>query len=303
MTDLPAVWNGLLAFIDTFRVPLTILLTVAIAVVARLVLLATNRRVVRNIIDRYHKNTSGGEADEGSPVVATRLVQRTRTIGTVLDNIVTWAIVGIASIIVLQELGVGVTAIIASAGIVGAALGFGAQNVVKDMLNGLFMVFEDQLGVGDVVDLGPASGIVENVGVRVTTLRDVNGTVWYVRNGEIMRVGNLSQGWARVVLDLAIPYEADVDEVQRILLQAATTMAESEQWRTKVLEAPAIWGLQSISADALVVRLVMKTVTSARDDAARALRREIKLALDAAGVQLPPVNSVVVNAQIIADSK
>jgi small-conductance mechanosensitive channel len=303
MTDLPAVWNGLLAFIDTFRGPLTILLTVVIAVVTRLVLLATNRRVVRNIIDRYNKNKSAGETDEGSPVVATRLVQRTRTIGTVLDNIVTWAIVGIASIIVLQELGVGVTAIIASAGIVGAALGFGAQNVVKDMLNGLFMVFEDQLGVGDVVDLGPASGIVENVGVRVTTLRDVNGTVWYVRNGEIMRVGNLSQGWARVVLDLAIPYEADIDEVQRILLQAATTMAESEQWRTKVLEAPAIWGLQSISADALVVRLVMKTVTSARDDAARALRREIKLALDAAGVQLPPVNSVVVNAQIIADSK
>ena len=104
----------------------------------------------------------------------------------------------------LSELGVNVAPIIASAGILGIALGFGAQSLVKDFLSGIFMIFEDQYGVGDVVDLGEAIGTVEAVSLRVTRLRDVNGTVWYVRNGEILRVGNMSQNWARTVLDVGV---------------------------------------------------------------------------------------------------
>ena len=110
------------------------------------------------------------------------------------SNSISWMVIAVAAIVVLQELGVSVTAIVASAGIGAAALGFGAQNIVKDVLNGMFMVFEDQLGVGDRVDVGLAVGVVESVGVRITTIKGDDGTIWFVRNGEITRVGNMTYG-------------------------------------------------------------------------------------------------------------
>jgi small conductance mechanosensitive channel len=212
---------------------------------------------------------------------------------------VTWAIVAVAIVLVLGELNFSVTALIASAGILGAALGFGAQNVVKDMLNGLFMVFEDQLGVGDIVELqstqGPVSGVVEIVGVRVTQVRDVGGVLWYVRNGEIINVGNKSQGWARVIIDLPAPYTSDVDEVQRVLLDTANAMAAEPEFQRKVLEPPEIWGIESISAEALVIRLVMKVRSGDQFDMARALRLRLKLALDEMGVAVPSLNRIVMD--------
>jgi small conductance mechanosensitive channel len=177
----------------------------------------------------------------------------------------------------------------------GAGLGFGAQNIVKDVLNGLFMVFEDQLGVGDVVDLGPATGVVEAVGIRVTQVRDVNGTLWFVRNGEILRVGNMSQGWSRVIIDLAIPYDTDVEAVQERMLDTANELAHDPKWRSRILEKPELWGLESISGDALVIRLVIKTRTSAKDDVARELRMRLKRAVDEMDVKLPSLNSIVLS--------
>jgi small conductance mechanosensitive channel len=178
---------------------------------------------------------------------------------------------------------------------IGAGLGFGAQNIVKDALNGLFMVVEDQLGVGDIVDLGFATGIVEEVRIRVTSVRDVNGTLWFVRNGEILRVGNMSQGWARVIIDLAVPYEADIDEVEATLLRTATEMAQAGKWRSRILEKPEVWGLESISADAMVIRVVMKVRTSSKDDVARELRVRLKKATDAMDLKLPSLSSVVLS--------
>jgi len=228
-----------------------------------------------------------------------RVVQRTRTMGTVLNNLTTWAIVAVAIVLVLGELNFSVTALIASAGILGAALGFGAQNVVKDMLNGLFMVFEDQLGVGDIVDLvttqGPVTGVVETVGVRVTQVRDVNGTLWYVRNGEITNVGNKSQGWARVILDIPAPYTADIDSVEKTMLDTAQSMADDPSWKRKILEKPEVWGIESISAEALVIRLVMKVRSGDQFDMARALRLRLKLALDEMGVAVPSLNRIVMD--------
>jgi small conductance mechanosensitive channel len=177
----------------------------------------------------------------------------------------------------------------------GAGLGFGAQNIVRDVLNGLFLVIEDQLGVGDVVDTGQATGVVENVAIRTTQIRDVNGTLWYVRNGEILRVGNMSQGWARVIIDLAVPYDADIDAVQDRMLQTANALVDEDRWLPSVLERPEIWGLESISSEAVVIRLVLKTRTSARDDVARELRVRLKGALDEMGVKLPSLNTVVLS--------
>jgi small-conductance mechanosensitive channel len=214
MTDFWAIVGDIY---NTFRIPFNVAITILCALAARWVLLAASRRVLRNMLNGVHKKngTQTGVVGVPATVVASRQLQRTKTMGAVLTNSITWIIVGIATIQVMSELGVSVGAIIASAGIATAALGFGAQNIVKDILNGMFMVFEDQLGVGDKVDLGLAIGVVENVGVRITTLKGDDGTIWFVRNGEITRVGNMSYAAsvkAPVLRRTAAQKKADADK-------------------------------------------------------------------------------------------
>jgi small conductance mechanosensitive channel len=277
----------------------TIVIIVAVAFLLRWVLHFVIDRVVTRIVSGVKK---GHESDDtqaiaaASPLAAVRVVQRTRTLGSVLSNVVNVTIFVVAVLMIINTLStdiLGSFALLTAA--IGAGLGFGAQNIVKDVLNGLFMVMEDQLGVGDVVDTGPATGVVENVGIRITQIRDVNGTLWYVRNGEIVRVGNMSQGWARVIIDLAVPYDADVDAVQKIMLETANVLAATPKWRSRVLEKPEVWGLESISAEAMVIRIVMKVRTSAKDDVARELRIRLKQAFDEAGIKLPALNSIVLS--------
>ena len=150
---------------------------------------------------------------------------------------------------ILDELGIATGPLLASAGIVGIAVGFGAQALVRDVISGIFMLVEDQYGVGDVVDLGDASGVVEAVGLRVTRVRDVNGTVWYIRNGQVLRVGNQSQGWARAVLDVAIAYGEDVERAESLLLDIANGLRDDEKFGPLVLEEPEMWGIESVTAD------------------------------------------------------
>ena len=269
---------------------------VVFAFAARWVLLFVIRRVVKQIVSGVKKtqNVDDTQSLNVSPVAAVRTVQRTRTLGSVLTNIVNVLVVVITILLIVNVIDATILssfALLTAA--LGAGLGFGAQNIVKDVLNGLFMVMEDQLGVGDVVDLGFATGVVEAVGIRITQVRDVNGTLWFVRNGEILRVGNMSQGWARVIIDLAVPYKTDVEAVQAEMLRVATEMATTSKWRSRVLEKPEIWGLESISEDAIVIRIVMKTRTTAKDDVARELRTRLKKALDEMGVQLPSLTSIV----------
>lgn len=266
------------------------------ALIARWLLIFVIRRVVTQIVSGVKKtqNVADTQALSVSPLSAVRTVQRTRTLGSVLTNIVNVLVVVVAVLLSVNAIDKSILssfALLTAA--LGAGLGFGAQNIVKDVLNGLFMVMEDQLGVGDVVDLGPATGVVEAVGIRITQVRDVNGTLWFVRNGEILRVGNMSQGWARVIIDLAVPYKTDVDAVQAEMLRVAVEMATSSKWRSRVLEKPEVWGLESISDDALVIRIVIKTRTTAKDDVARELRMRLKKALDAMGVELPSLTSIV----------
>lgn len=295
------LWEGIVTFVQTNEAVFRIAGVIVGAVILRWVLLISIRRVVDRVVSGVKKAQAVEHTVElsASPLHAVRVVQRTRTIGSVLRNIVTWSIVAVAIVLILSELNFSVTALIASAGVLGAALGFGAQSLVKDMLNGLFMVFEDQLGVGDIVSLqstqGPVDGVVESVGVRVTQVRDVGGTLWFVRNGEIVTVGNKSQGWARVIIDLPAPYTSDVEAVERTMLETAQRLADDPKWRRKVLEKPEIWGIESISAEALVVRLVMKVRGPEQFEVARELRLRLKLALDELGVALPALNRVVMD--------
>ena len=274
----------------------SVAMIIVVAFAVRWALQYVIRRVVQQIVSGVKKTqkVDDTQALNVSPMAAVRVVQRSRTLGAVLANIVNVFILITALLLIVTTLNkdiLGSFALLTAA--IGAGLGFGAQNIVKDILNGLFMVVEDQIGVGDIVDVGFASGVVETVGIRITQVRDVDGTLWFVRNGEILRVGNMSQGWARVIIDLAIPYSSDVEAVQDELLRVASALASSRKWRAFILEKPEIWGLESISAEALVTRLVVKTRVSAKWDFARDLRLHMKKALDGMGVPLTPLNSVV----------
>ena len=294
---------GLGAFLDDPLNPLATLINVAIiialALLVRWILLMVIHRTVHQIVSGVKKNQNVDDTQAiaaASPLAAVRIVQRTRTLGTVLGNAINVIIFTVTVLLIINAIDekvLGSFALLTAA--LGAGLGFGAQNIVKDALNGLFMVMEDQLGVGDVVDVGPATGVVESVGIRITQLRDVNGTLWFVRNGEILRVGNMSQGWARVVIDLAVPYDTDVEQVQAQMLKTATELTAATKWRSLVLERPEIWGLESISDEALVIRLVVKVRTSAKDTVASELRIRLKKALDEMGITLPSLKSIVLS--------
>jgi small conductance mechanosensitive channel len=290
-------WAWLGGFVAEWRVPLTIVAIVVGAFVLRWLVLLILRRSIERVVSGVKKTHNVQETQElaSAPLRAARIVQRTRTLGTVINSVLTVIVFGAAIVLVLDVLGVPVLGILGAAGVVAAGLAFGAQNLVKDVLNGMFMVFEDQFGIGDIVDLGVASGTVESVGVRITSIRDVNGTLWHVRNGEILRVGNRTQGWARVIIDLPVPYHADLEAVKEAILTTAQELAADPQWRRKVIEAPEIWGVESITAEALVVRLVMKTRSIDQWAVARELRLRLKRTLDGLGVNVPSLNRMVVD--------
>jgi small-conductance mechanosensitive channel len=221
------------------------------------------------------------------PVVIERRRQRATTIGSVLKSMCTFLIYGLAFVLILGELGINLGPIIASAGVVGVAIGFGAQNLVRDFLSGIFMMLEDQYGVGDIVDLGGATGTVEAVGLRITTLRDVKGTVWYMRNGEVLRVGNSSQGFAVAVIDVPLSYSADVDLATTVLAQAADAAARNEALAVHILEPPEVLGVESVTPEGILVRLTAKTRPGKQWIVQRALRASIIAALEEAGFDPP----------------
>ncbi len=280
--------------------PGRILLIIVIGLVLRWFI----NRAVDRLVHRAGKgNVPGFIADSRAgefldglkPANHARRQQRTETMGSLLKSVSTGLILAVVLVTSLSTIGINIAPIIASAGIVGVALGFGAQNLVKDFLSGIFMILEDQYGVGDTVDLGEATGTVEAVSLRITRLRDVNGTVWYVRNGEILRVGNQSQNWARTVLDVTVSYDADLDQVQRILQEVATTTYENEKFHDVIIEAPEVWGVERFDKDGVVVRVVLKTAPAQQWLVARAMRQRIKAEFDRAGITMPttfPVTTI-----------
>jgi small conductance mechanosensitive channel len=279
--------------------PLAILWLVVLALVSRWVLFKMIDRLVRRartgmLPDAFNRGPFG---DHEGEVTRTRRFQRAQTIGTLLKSIVSGVIVAIVVMMALSEVGVDIAPLIASAGILGVALGFGAQSLVKDFLSGIFMIFEDQYGVGDSVNLGDVSGTVEAVGLRVTRLRDVDGTVWYVRNGEILRVGNQSQNWSRSVLDIAVGYKEDVSKVRRILKDVAHSLWEDPAYHDKIIEEPEVWGVQSLGPDSVVVRVTLKTMPQQQWTVSREMRERVKTRFDEEGIQMPQPHWQVPPAQ------
>jgi small-conductance mechanosensitive channel len=217
-------------------------------------------------------------------LVSERREQRAKTIGSVLKSLVTILVFGIAFLEIMIVVKLDVTPVLTSAGILGVAIGFGAQNLVKDFLSGMFMLLEDQYGVGDVVDLGPSiTGTVEAVALRTTTIRDTGGTVWYVRNGEILRVGNSSQGFAVAVVDLPLSYGANLAEATRVLERRVAEVAEKEPLKTDITAKPEVLGVEKFTADNITLRVTVKTRPGRQWAVQRNLRAQLMPALEEAG--------------------
>jgi small-conductance mechanosensitive channel len=251
-----------------------VLLIVVLALVLRMVL--------HRLVDRVVSTAQRGG------VLSERRRQRAETLGSILRSIASTVVLAVAGAMVMSELGLDLTPVIASAGIVGVAVGFGAQNLVKDFLSGMFMLLEDQYGVGDVIDAGPATGTVESVSLRITRLRDVEGTVWHIRNGEIARVGNKSQGWSRAVVDVPVALGTDLAAARALVQELADELWHCEQFAGRVLEQPSVWGVHAIGADGLVLRVALKTRANDSGPIERELRERLLAAFAEQGIQIAP---------------
>lgn len=281
--------------------PTSIILLIAIGFVVRWVL--------HRLINRLTQRAAGGTVPEifqhgtvakarelfleAATLSAERRQQRAKSMASMLRSITSGVVFSIVAFMAIAQLGYDIAPLIASAGIIGVALGFGAQSLVKDFLSGIFMILEDQFGVGDAVDVGAATGTIESVGLRITRLRDDNGTVWYVRNGEILRVANMSQSWARTVLDISVGFSADLDRVQDILRDAATSVWEDAELRPFILEEPEVLGVERWEADGVVVQVVVKTSPEEQRLVAREMRERIMARLEAEEIETPLPQRVV----------
>jgi small conductance mechanosensitive channel len=270
--------------------PVSILVIVVVAMITRFLLHRAISRLVRSTsrgavptMLRPLKDRLPGPPQPDVLLFPERRRQRAEAIGSVLRSFATAGVFSIAALMILNEIGFDLAPLLASAGIAGVAIGFGAQTLVKDLIAGLFMLLEDQYGVGDVIDVGEASGTVESVGLRITTIRDPRGVLWYIRNGEIIRVGNKSQGWAVVLVDVTVDYDR-VDQAVTLLRSAADGLGEDARWRDSLIEPPEVLGVEQITVDGAVLRTSVKTSSEAQYRVGRELRRRLTEALAEGGI-------------------
>jgi small conductance mechanosensitive channel len=256
--------------------------------VHRAIARVVTRATTTSLRDRFVERRRVDGDDSATELLRERRRQRAETIGSILRSCATAVIFGVAFVMVLSEVHIDIGPIIASAGVVGVALGFGAQSLVKDFLSGVFMILEDQYGVGDVVDTGSATGTVEEVGLRVTRLRDGQGVVWYVRNGEILRIGNQSQGWSTAIVDVSVAYDENLPAVQELIRSVAADLADDEEWADQILEDPVVAGVESVTGTAMTIRVIVRCRPSEHLGVQRELRSRVKLAFDREGVRVPP---------------
>ncbi|WP_308250534.1 mechanosensitive ion channel family protein [Nonomuraea rhizosphaerae] len=277
----------------SFAPVLATVITIALILILALVVRNIAKRLITRIVNRAATGSSitgrfrrGGAATEGiDALLHERRKQRAETMGSVLKHIASIVIMGTAVLTVLDRLTIPIAPLLTSVGILGVAIGFGAQELVKDFIAGMFMLLEDQYGVGDVIDAGAAIGTVEAVTLRVTRLRDADGRVWYVRNGTITRIGNESQGWSRAYLDVPVAWTTDLTTVRAVLENVAEEIwADAEFRETLIVEQPDVFGVEQLSDSSLVFRITAKTLPAKQAQVARELRLRVKAALDSAGI-------------------
>lgn len=263
-----------------------ILIVVALLIVRAIINRAISKVVtgVTNAKKRKFLSTLQMRDETRSKIIGDRRKQRADTLTRILRYANSIFIFSIMFILLLGEFGINLAPFLASAGIVGLALGFGAQNLVRDYLSGICILLEDQYGVGDWVDVGEVSGTVEDMGLRVTTLRDMNGAIWYVPNGEILRVGNSSQSWAEILLDIPLSPNTDVEAASEAVLRASQAVAADDEWKNAIVGPPSLMGVSQMSIDELSIRVGLQSTSELQWAVQRELRRRISAELRSAGL-------------------
>jgi moderate conductance mechanosensitive channel len=226
-------------------------------------------------------------AEPATAGMITAQEQRTRTLLSLLRSIGLVVIAVITVFMVLAALGVNVGPLLAGAGVIGLAISFGAQSLVKDVISGLFILFENQFGVGDIVRVEGVGGVVERMTLRVVVLRDVHGVVHVVPNGQITKVSNLTRSWARVVLDVGVAYREDPDRVIAVMRDVGREMHEDAAWSAVFIEAPEVPGVEGFMDSAVTIRIVAKVLPLKQWETARELRRRLKVRFDREGIEIP----------------
>jgi moderate conductance mechanosensitive channel len=265
-----------------FAGPAQLAIRIGYVLLIAVVLRVIAHRAIGKITSRATKNDSDGSDRTHALLFRERRQQRASALGAILSNAASLTIFGIAAVIIIGDMGLNLAPVLASTAVLGVAIGFGAQNLVQDFLAGIFMLLEDQYGVGDVISVGSTTGTVEGVSLRITRLRDVNGVVWHIRNGTIKKAGNESQGWARAVVDFPVPYQHDIPAVRQVMRQTAEAMWRDPVWHELILEEPEVWGVQELSTDNVLMRITARTVPLRQWEVQRELTERLKLALDAA---------------------
>jgi small conductance mechanosensitive channel len=284
-------WTGNRTLAETSQwiseVPVRILVVILVALLAN----ALVRRAITRYVQRLDRRAAHrGEQDGRS---AERRTLRAATASTTLASAASVAIFIAAVVVALAQVDISLGPLLAGAGILGVALGFGAQNVVRDVLAGIFVLVEDQYGIGDVIDVGRASGSVEGISLRVTKLRDVEGTLWFVPNGLVNEVGNLTQRWARVILDIGVAYGADHHRAERLIKEAADSLWKEDGSGVTILEEPELWGVELLGESGVNIRVAVRCTPADQWAVGRALRSRIKDRMDLAGIEIPyPQQSV-----------
>jgi small conductance mechanosensitive channel len=269
--------------------PLEILVTLVAAIVLTIVL----RRLIRRVVVRTIARTEARHLIEADGVIvssevrATRMKQRAQAIGSLLTGAVSLVIWIDALLVILELIGIDITPLLASAGIIGVALAFGAQTLVKDYLAGIFLIIEDQFGVGDVVEFNAVTGVIEEVALRTTHVRDFTGVLWYLRNGEILSVANRSQGWSLAVVEIPVATGAEFDSIRRVVTEVGEAIVRDREVGPKVLAQPDFMGIEVVAGDALLVRITERCVPEHQLVVQRALRERLIEALRAAGIEIP----------------
>jgi small conductance mechanosensitive channel len=267
------------------------LVSVAIILAVTVLALWLWRRFVRHTTSAVSDSSVGARlASSGvaaDPLTVERYRARTSAVAGLVSSVGVFVIIGIGVVAALARVGVNVAPILASAGVAGIAIGFGAQTIVRDFLSGVFMILENQYGVGDLITVNAITGTVENVGLRITRVRDTDGTVWYVTNGSVTELGNMSQGWSLAVVDVPVGYGADVEVVTDVLHRAATQMREDDAWSSKILPHDITVAAELMTPLAVTFQIRVRTVPGEYLAVARELRVRALEALEKAGVQAP----------------
>ncbi|HSJ07885.1 MAG TPA: mechanosensitive ion channel family protein [Longimicrobiales bacterium] len=268
-------WQEVLQWEALLPRAIKVVLVIFIAIIAY--------RIIRVLIDRLLER----EIDEEDPLVRRLREQRARTLASLLGNVAAVTVFVVATLTILDILLQNIGPILASFGLIGLAFSFGAQSLVKDVISGTFMLIEGQFGVGDVVKVSDVSGLVEKITLRTTVLRDIEGAVHIVPNGEITRVTNMTKAWSRAVLHIGVAYREDVDHVMDVLRDELAVFHGDPEWAALLLEEPVVPGVESFGDSAVVIRIMAKTLPLKQWDVARELRRRIKKRFDRDGIEIP----------------